>query len=431
MAVWGKQGLGWMVAGVVMTAASLWASDTPPAESERPPLKHVPSANCGACHQEIFLQWSNSMHAKSTALTDPIHGAVYRMEAGDPSEEGVTHKVTKSFPACLQCHAPIAARDKTTKLDAKPMYAEGVNCVACHTMTHFKGVQGEDGKPQLGASAYDYSKDSLQGPEGAFHGKQPIPAPGGGAEPKVNAFPHQARSALFKSSEICLGCHQTMVNPQKVAVCTIGDLLLGKEVKETKVKGKEVKETRDVVAPTCQSCHMPVLNGFASHEILGGHDPEKVRKSVALTLVAREDDGKIAAAITLKNTLLHTMPNSAPFRNMVLKVTALNDKGEVVWSNFKENPDKEDPQAFLILKLLNNEGQPVMPPQATKIGPDSRLKPGEKRVLNYSLPASGVKSVRAELFYNLITKPMMEKLGEQLPEELKKPALVGRADAVL
>ncbi|MBF0155349.1 MAG: cytochrome c family protein [Magnetococcales bacterium] len=377
------------------------------------------------------MQWQGSMHAKSTALTDPIHGAVYRMEAGDPSEEGVTHKVTKSFPVCLQCHAPIAARDKTTKLDAKPMYAEGVNCVACHTMTLFKGVQGEDGKPTLGASAYDYSKDQLVGPEGAFSGKQPVKAPGGGADPKVNAFPHRANPALFKSSDICLGCHQTMINPQKVPVCTIGDLLLGKEVKEVKVKGKEVKETRDVVAPTCQSCHMPVLNGFASHEILGGHDPEKVRKSVAVTVSARDVGGKIDTTVTLKNTLLHSMPSSAPFRNMVLKVSAFNDKGEVVWTNFKENPDKEDPQAFMILKLLNNEGHPVMPPQATKIGADTRLKPGEKRTLSYSVPAAGVKTVRVELFYNLMTKPMIEKIGENVPDELKKPALVGRAEVVM
>ncbi|MBF0272555.1 MAG: cytochrome c family protein [Magnetococcales bacterium] len=431
MAVLGKQGLALGLLGALLIATTLWASDSPPAESVRPPLNHVPAANCGECHQEIYRQWQGSMHAKSTALTDPIHGAVYRMEAGEPTEEGVTHKVTKAFPACLQCHAPIAARDKTTKLDAKPMYAEGVNCVACHTMTAFKGVVGEGGKPTLGASAYEYSKDNLRGPEGVFNGKQPVKAPGGGDEPKVNAFTHRANSELFKTSDICLGCHQTMINPQKVAVCTVGDLLLGKEVKETKVKGKDVKETRDVVAPTCQSCHMPVLNGFASHEILGGHDPAKVRKSVALSMYAEDKGSKLQATIILKNTLLHSMPSSAPFRNMVLKVTALNDKGEVVWSNFKEDPDKEDPQSLLILKLLNNEGHSVMPPQATKLGADSRLKPGEKRVLHYAVPAAGVKTIRAELFYNLVTKPMLEKIGEQLPEDLKKPALVGQAETVL
>ncbi|MEO5331478.1 MAG: cytochrome c family protein [Magnetococcus sp. YQC-5] len=407
-----RVGLACMLCGVLMMITTVWASDTP-AESGRPPLNHVPSANCGECHQEILQQWLNSMHAKSTALTDPIHGAVYRMEVGDPTQEGVTHKATNAFPACLQCHAPIAARDKTTKLDSKPMYSEGVNCVACHTMTAFKGIQGNDGKLRLGALAYSYSTNSLQGPEGVFGNGNPVPAPGGGKELKVNPFPHQANSALFKSSDVCLGCHQLMVNPQKVAICTVGDHLLSK----------------DGTAPTCQSCHMPVVNGFVNHEMSGGHDPDRVRKSVALTLLAKPKGKRIHTVVTLKNTLLHTMPSSAPFRNMVLQVTARNDKNEVIWSNFKESADKEDPQAFMILKLVNNEGNPVMPSQATKVGGDTRLKPGEQRVLTYAIPTEGVKSIRAELFYNLITKSMVEKMGEKLPEPLRTPALVGRAEA--
>ncbi|MBF0428817.1 MAG: cytochrome c family protein [Magnetococcales bacterium] len=415
MSVKGIKGLMLILGGLLLSATTVWASDAP-AESGRPPMNHVPSANCGECHQEIFQQWQNSMHAKSTALTDPIHGAVYRMEAGDPSHEGVTHKATNTFPACLQCHAPIAARDKTTKLDAKPMYAEGVNCVACHTMTAFKGIQGKNGKLRLGAAAYDYSPNKLQGPEGAFNGTQPVPAPGGGKEPQVNSFPHQANAALFKSSDVCLGCHQTMVNPQKVAVCTIGDHLIGKEGNP---------------APTCQSCHMPVINGFSSHEIFGGHNPTQIRKAVALSLTSKAHRSRLHTVITLKNTLLHTLPNGAPFRNMVLKITARNDKDEVIWSNFKEDADKEDPQSLLILKLVNNEGHPVMPPQATKMGNDTRLKPGEKRILTYAIPAAGVKSVRAELYYNLITKPMAEQMGDKLPEELKKPALVGQAEVTL
>ncbi|MEO5379051.1 MAG: cytochrome c family protein [Magnetococcus sp. DMHC-6] len=402
--------------GVVwIVAIPVKASDTPAMEGNRPQLHRLPSASCGECHKEIYEQWQGSIHAKSTALTDPIHGAVYQMEAGDPTQEGVTHKATGSFPVCLQCHAPNAARDKTTKLDADPVYAEGVNCVTCHTMTAFKGIQGEDGKMRLGAASYDFSTDHLQGPEGALNGSQPVPAPGGGPEPKVNTFPHQANPMLFKGSDLCLGCHQMMMNPQKVAVCHIGDQLLGKTGP----------------APTCQSCHMPVVNGVTNHEIAGGHSPDRIRKSVAMTIAVKPEGGQMQTVVTLKNTLLHTMPSNAPFRNMVVKVTARNDKGEVIWSNFKENPGQEDPQSFLILKLVDDEGKPVMPPKATKIAADTRLQPGEKRDLTYVIPASGVKSVRAELFYNLITKPMVEKMGDKLPPELKTPALVGRAEAML
>ncbi|MBF0158750.1 MAG: cytochrome c family protein [Magnetococcales bacterium] len=397
------------LAALLLIVPSAWA------EAERPPLHHVPSASCGECHNEIFRQWHDSMHANSSAVKDPIHGAVYRMEAGDPSQEGVVHKATGSYPVCLQCHAPNAARDKTTKLDANPAYAEGVNCVACHTMKSFKGIQGDDGKMRLGAAAYDYSSDHLQGPEGVVNGTKPVAAPGGGAEPKANSFPHQANAMLFKGSGVCLGCHQMMANPQKVPVCTIGDLLAG----------------NSGPAPTCQSCHMPVVNGSTSHDMSGGHDASKVRKSVAMELVAKAEGTQIKAVVSLRNTLLHTMPSGAAFRNMVVKVTALDDKGQLIWSNFKDNPGQEDPQSLLMLKLVNDEGKPVMPPQATKIAGDSRLQPNEKRDLTYLIPAAGVKQVRAELFYHLMTKPMVEKIGDKLPAELKQPALVGRSDAML
>ncbi|NGZ27495.1 MAG: cytochrome c family protein, partial [Magnetococcales bacterium] len=245
----------------LLLSATAWSG-----EEEKPPLHHVPSANCGECHKEIYLQWSDSMHAKSTALNDPIHGAVYRLEAGDPTQEGVTHKATGAYPPCLQCHAPNAARDKSTKLDANPAYSEGVNCVVCHTMKNYKGIHGEDGKMRMGAAAYEFANDSLQGPDGGPHGSKPTFAPGsGGGEPTVNPFPQQANPMLFKGSDACLGCHQMMANPQKVAVCNIGENLLGK----------------NTPAPTCQSCHMPVVNGFVSHEMAGGHDTNRVKKSLA------------------------------------------------------------------------------------------------------------------------------------------------------
>jgi hypothetical protein len=55
-------------------------------------IHHVPSEVCKNCHQEIYRQWSKSMHANSTALKDPIHAAFYQMEVGDPTQEGQIHK---------------------------------------------------------------------------------------------------------------------------------------------------------------------------------------------------------------------------------------------------------------------------------------------------------------------------------------------------
>ena len=84
------------------------------------PIHHVSSETCKTCHKDVYKQWSKSMHASSTALKDPIHATFYKKVVGDPTKEDVKHKASGKYPVCLQCHAPNAARDKTTKLDAKP-----------------------------------------------------------------------------------------------------------------------------------------------------------------------------------------------------------------------------------------------------------------------------------------------------------------------
>ena len=75
------------------------------------PIYQVPSEVCKNCHQDIYRQWSKSMHAQSTALSDPIHGTFYKMVVGEPAEEGVLHKASGKYPVCLQCHAPSAELD--------------------------------------------------------------------------------------------------------------------------------------------------------------------------------------------------------------------------------------------------------------------------------------------------------------------------------
>ena len=141
-------------------ASGAWANE---------PIQQVSAEVCKNCHQEIYKQWSGSMHAQSSAMKDPIHAAFYNSEVGSPTEEGQVAKANKQYPACLACHAPNAARDKTTKLDAKPAYAEGVNCVACHTLASYKGITGEGGKLRLGINAYVLS-DKIQAPTGRNQG---------------------------------------------------------------------------------------------------------------------------------------------------------------------------------------------------------------------------------------------------------------------
>ncbi len=398
---------------------------------EAGPIHQVSSEVCKSCHQEIFRQWQGSMHAKSTALADPIHGAFYQMEVGDPTAEGQVHKKSGTFPVCLNCHAPNAARDKTTKLDAMAAYSEGVNCVACHTLKSYKGIKGEDGKLRMGIAAYELA-DSLQGPAGFPIAAQKLSAAGdlfGGAvgegdkkpnphlgEPvefqgkPVPALPLAANSTQMRSSEACMGCHDQRPNPKGVPLCQTGN--------EIVASGTQVN---------CQGCHMGVSDGLSDHAMGGGHNHAMLKRAVIFDLDTTAGGDKITAQVLLNNLQPHAMPTGAPFRNMHLKVMAYNAQGEVVWQNFETHPAKEDPQAYFYYGMKDDKGMPAPPPTATQPGDDTRLKGHESRKLAYEIPAEGVVLVRGELYYNLLWPSLVEKFT-QLPEDLKASVLIAAAE---
>jgi len=121
-------------------------------------IGNLSAKQCSQCHYDIYKQWKGSMHAQSTALKDSIHGLFYGMVVGSPLDEGVrTGKDKNKYPICLECHSPAAAKEGKAKLGAKVSFSEGVNCVACHSLTKFKGTSKKGGGLQLGVKAYEYS----------------------------------------------------------------------------------------------------------------------------------------------------------------------------------------------------------------------------------------------------------------------------------
>ena len=378
------------------------------------PLHHVSASVCQSCHEDIYRQWSGSMHAKSTALRDPIHELLYRQEVGDPRAEGQVHQRSGRFPVCLNCHAPNAAKDQVTKLDAKDAYAEGVNCVACHQISGFKGVRRAEGGLRLGIMAYEISPDTLQGATGFPFDKTRDQQPGNPHLPTGEldtfgvvipaALPLAGNPRMLRSSELCLGCHDTRPNPQGVPLCDTGN---------------EIRESGTQV--TCQSCHMPIAEGFANHSMGGGHDPAMLARAVNLTVDVEANGDGVLAHVVMQNQLPHKMPTGAPFRNVQVKVTALDASGNVLWTNFEKHAQQEDPRSYLFYQLADDEGKPSMPPTATRVGTDSRLEPHERRVLTYEIPGQPAV-VRAEMLYNLVFEGMKPRIMELTDDaDLLKP----------
>jgi hypothetical protein len=395
-------------------------------------LHHVSSEVCKNCHKEIYKQWKGSMHAQSTALKDPIHATFYKKVAGSPVEEGVKHKASGKFPICLQCHAPNAAVDKTTKLDAKPAYSEGVNCVACHTLAKFNGTTGKDGKLLLGLKAYE-RKNELQGPQGFNQGlakltaaddmfggassdddSKPNPHTQGEVEldgKKIQALPMVGNPGLMKTNAACMGCHDKRNNPHGVPLCQTGNEYAGSNV-------------------NCQSCHMPVAGGMVDHGMGGGHNHAMLKRSVVFTLDAVKNGEGLNATVKLKNMQPHSLPTGAPFRNITMQLTAYDSAGNIVWQNAEGHPAQSDSKAYFAYLLADDKGDPAMPPKATQLGVDSRLKPYEERILSYTIPAKDVVLVRGELFYNLLWPVLVEKF-KHLPEDLVAPTSIAVAEVSL
>lgn len=381
-------------------------------EASSGPLHHTQAYKCKRCHVDVYRQWEGSMHAKSTALKDPLHGAFYVQTVGDPREEGVLSKESGKYPVCLNCHAPNAALDKKTKLDAVAAYGEGVNCIVCHSLKQYKGITTAEGKPQYGIAAYETSKSHLMAPSGTRYGPdehakgQPIsPA----AKP-YHPFLREGNVAM-RANEACMGCHEQRDNFKGAALC---------------VTGGEYAKSGSFA--TCQSCHMPKSNGVTDHSMMGGHSADMVKRSVIMKLDARVEGERIKANLSLHNRLPHAFPTGAPFRHMVVKVTAYDKAGKPVWENFKTNPAAEDPQSAFHYVLGNAKDQVAQPPDATKVLANTRLQPNEVRQLTYDIPAENVAVVRAQALYNVLAPPLLARLADKLPPEMTADKVAASAE---
>ena len=394
-------------------------------------LHHVSPESCKQCHEEIYHQWKGSMHANSSALKDPIHAAFYKKVVGDPKAEGVLHKASQKYPVCLKCHAPVAAMEKKTKLDAKPAYANGVSCVTCHSFTGFKGNETKEGKPLYGIDAYHIDTASLHGPSGNTYTTERVPEGSKWPTAINHTVPLQGnKAALFRSNDACMGCHEKRSNPHGTPLCRTG---------------QEYRDTKNFVA--CQSCHMSIVTvpklkdgkvvegqtvSIADHSMAGGHDGKMITRGIAMDLDTKKSGDSIKATITVKNRLPHAFPTGAPFRNFFIKIAAYDKDGKELWKNFKVHPIKDDPQAAFWYTLGDQSGKPTSPPKATQVLSDTRLQPNESRTLEYDIPVqAGTAIIRAEALYDLLLPPLKGKFKGKIPDELMKPKLAASAEVRL
>ncbi len=180
-----------------------------------------PSSLCRGCHERIFDQQSESMHAKS--FTNPVFQAQYFDELlpqtfRDPVLLWEAEK-------CVACHSPIAfVANKghiVLRAQLEPLMS-GVTCDFCHTIPNYVGERPENG---------NYISEPGVRKLGPF---------------KHETDWHHVYSEFITKSEFCAVCHN-VVNHH------------GLEIKSTYSEWKASRYAEDGIQ--CQDCHMNVM-GF-------------------------------------------------------------------------------------------------------------------------------------------------------------------------
>ncbi len=359
--------------------------------------------NCKKCHKAIYEQWQSSRHAHSTPSTNPLFASIYKLSQMDSDGE------TKLY--CIRCHAPVSQINGDTEL-TEDITNEGITCDICHTIVELSD------EPEYWPNRYQPGKVK----QGVFKDSQP----------KGHKTVY---SEMLTTSEICSGCHGDMLDIPGMRSC--GNLTICDTDFEWKATSFAESGER------CRDCHMNAVSGKAAkngperekifqHNFSGAYSQDMLEKAAELNLDVKEFEGDVILTLDVINSGVgHLLPTGPPARMMFVKLTAKNGNGEVVWSNFSENPVAEDPYGVFHIVFADQIGKvPSMPWLAVKIVKDTRLRPGENRQLVYKFPAQEVERIEAKLFYRLAPSQLLDKF-EITDESLRKTYLMAQIERVL
>ena len=319
--------------------------------------------DCVACHEEIVQQWQGSMHALSTLDKDVLYRGMYEW-----AKQDTKGKITKK---CKNCHTPYFFL-KDTLLVSQIDRERPVDCIYCHSID---SIHQESKFSSIKYAANDNNSSD-------YH--------------TILSRDH------FKNEKLCMLCHAELINPNQVAICTTGDEFYNQSESKS----------------TCQSCHMPKVQGHKSaasdsisdihaHTFYGPHNEEFLKGSIKISGVVIGNKLKIAID---NSKTPHSYPTGTPLRMVILKVIGLNQDGKIVYQNWQKNPVNEDKQAVFARMFMDDKGKMPSPPwRAVKVGHESRLKPGEVRSITYELPDE-VSKISAKLFFQLAPIPILNKL---------------------
>ena len=312
--------------------------------------KAFPHSNkCKRCHERVFEEWETSPLSRS------IHSPAFRAALDGYLQQAAG----KDKALCFRCHAPHVrefpdhAQLFVDQAKAGDPSLDGVACVQCHLI---KSVDRAKHPPE---PKYELGSKTLYGPYKDF----------------VQNLAHQSQdSALFRKSDLCLNCHQSV--PSAATLGKANDLLGNWDQSQAAKSGKE-----------CQTCHMPEqvgesANGEKKRKVANHTFPGRIGKlrqeAATLDVQTKIDGDKTTVTVKVQSLVPHNLPTTHPAWATV--VLDLDVKGKNLKTVFAD-------KRVYGRTYANAQGQKtVFDFEAVKVLEDTVLKPEEIRTETFVFP---------------------------------------------
>jgi hypothetical protein len=176
----------------------------------------------------------------------------------------------------------------------------------------------------------------------------------------------------------------------------------------------------------CIGCHMPKAAGgiekfnkrgrdeYTTHQFLGIHSAEMVKKAVKLQLKQKGN----SIALTISNKMGHSIITH-PMRLKFAKTVVLRDN-KVIWSNFKKSP-LEDKDATFIIVFKDKDSNPSMPHKAVGYKLNRNLKAMSSKTIIYNIPNLKKGDIVKTTWISYIINPKIAQKLQITKEEIVKP----------
>jgi hypothetical protein len=253
-------------------------------------LESLSAEECGGCHEAIYEEWSQSMHAK--AWIDPYYQVDYVFDG--------------SQQICLNCHIPLENQQQNLVIGVKDeemfkpilepnpyfdaaLRDEGVTCAVCHVREgRIVGTFETEDAPH--AVTFDPEMSS-----GIRYCEQCHVVSGERWDTFYRIPPCGTVAEIRKGSQEidCVGCHMP-----------------------------------EVIRPAADGMHDRKVG---RHFFRGGHHPETVKGSLRVETKRKNEKDRSIFAFTLTNVgAAHFLPTGTPDRHLTLELSLLGGDGKAL-----------------------------------------------------------------------------------------------------